>query len=105
VEGGELAVLEGATGLLARCRPAVLFESTSSGLAAAGVTPGQVYDFLVVRHQYQIFVPRALVSGGRPLDRDSFAAAHLYPFQAFNFFALPSVPATAAGRLPGTTSI
>jgi FkbM family methyltransferase len=95
VEGAELSVLEGASALLDRCRPAVLFESTATALAAARVTPGQIHDFLVGRHRYQIYLPRALVTGGRPLGRDCFAAAHVYPFQAFNFFALPCAPPAA----------
>ncbi|HEX4353691.1 MAG TPA: FkbM family methyltransferase [Polyangiales bacterium] len=87
VEGGELFVLKGATRVLERCEPTLLFESTASGLAAWGLSPDDLFQFLS-EHGYQIYLPRAFVSAGRALERDEFAVAHQYPFLAFNFFAV-----------------
>jgi FkbM family methyltransferase len=87
VEGGELFVLKGAVRVLARCKPTLLFESTSSGLNAWGLSPDDLFQFLT-EQGYRIFLPRAFVSAGRALDRDEFAAAHQYPFWAFNFIAV-----------------
>lgn len=87
VEGGELFVLKGAVRVLARCKPTLLFESTSSGLSAWGLSPDDLFQFLT-EQGYRIFLPRAFVAAGRPLERDEFAAAHQYPFWAFNFIAV-----------------
>jgi FkbM family methyltransferase len=87
VEGGELFVLKGAVRVLARCKPTLLFESTSSGLNAWNLSPDDLFQFLT-EQGYRIFLPRAFVSAGRALDRDEFAAAHQYPFWAFNFIAV-----------------
>ncbi|HET6336307.1 MAG TPA: FkbM family methyltransferase [Polyangiales bacterium] len=87
VEGAELFVLRGATRLLDRCRPTLLFESTKTGLATWQLTPDAMYTFL--RDQgYRIYLPRAFVCGGTPLDQDEFAVAHEYPFRAFNFIGV-----------------
>ena len=87
VEGGELFVLKGAVGVLARCKPTLLFESTSSGLQAWGLCPDDLFQFLN-EHGYRIYLPRSFVSAGRALEREEFAAAHEYPFWAFNFIAV-----------------
>jgi FkbM family methyltransferase len=87
VEGGELFVLKGAEELLRRCRPTLLFESTASGLAAWGLAPDELFQFLHER-DYRIYLPRAFVCAGRALEREEFAAAHQYPFLAFNFIAV-----------------
>jgi FkbM family methyltransferase len=87
VEGGELFVLKGAVGVLARCKPTLLFESTASGLAAWNLCPDDLFQFLT-EQGYRIFLPRTFVSAGRALDRDEFAAAHQYPFWALNFIAV-----------------
>jgi FkbM family methyltransferase len=87
VEGAELFVLQGAVDVLTRCRPTLLFESTSSGLAAWGLNSDALFEFLT-EHGYQIYLPRAFVATGRALERDEFAVAHQYPFWAFNFFAV-----------------
>jgi hypothetical protein len=87
VEGAELFALRGATRLLARCRPTLLFESTLSGLEVWNLSPDALFDFL--RDQgYRVFLPRMFVNSNTALERDEFAVAHEYPFRAFNFIAV-----------------
>jgi FkbM family methyltransferase len=95
VEGAELFVLQGATRILTRDRPSLLFESTHSGLDLWGLRPEQLFDFLT-RHGYRVFLPRTFVAGGVPLTREEFAEAHTYPFLAFNFIAV--APERVLGR-------
>jgi FkbM family methyltransferase len=85
VEGGELGVLKGATGVLERWRPRILFECTGSSLDAHGITPAEMFGWLTA-HGYAIWVPSAYLVGAQPLDLEGFIAAQTYPFQAFNFF-------------------
>jgi FkbM family methyltransferase len=87
VEGGELCVLQGASELIERCRPTLLFESTRSGTSAWNVTPDELFEFLHVRG-YSVFFPRAFVCNGAALTEAEFVEAHEYPFRALNFIAV-----------------
>jgi FkbM family methyltransferase len=89
VEGGELAVLKGAAGVLERARPRILFECTQTSVRAHGVTAEDVFDWLAA-HGYAVWQPSGFLARTPPLDRDRFVAAQTYPFQAFNFFAQPA---------------
>lgn len=86
VEGGEHGVLAGATGVLQRWRPRILFECTQSSLAAHGITPAAVFELLAAQG-YGIWVPAAYLANGPALDLEGFVTAQTYPFRAFNFFA------------------
>jgi FkbM family methyltransferase len=86
VEGAELLVLKGAERLLARCYPTLLFESTRSAMQIYAVKPEDIFDFLAERN-YRVYLLRAFMNGGQPLEREEFAEAHEYPFRAFNFIA------------------
>lgn len=86
VEGGELGVLQGAAGLLARARPWILFECTATGLRAHGLRPQDVLGWLQA-HDLAVWTPLGLLTGEPPLDLPRFVAALSYPFQALNFFA------------------
>jgi FkbM family methyltransferase len=87
VEGGELAVMRGAANMLDRQGPALLFESTKTGLSAFGVASDEIFDFLS-RHDYLVFLLRDFLADRLPLTRTDFREAHNYPFKAFNFFAI-----------------
>lgn len=95
VEGAELFVLQGATRILMRDRPSLLFESTLSGLELWGLQPEQLFDFLE-RRGYRVYLPRTFVAGGVALSRNEFTEAHTYPFLAFNFIAV--APERVCGR-------
>lgn len=87
VEGAELFVLRGATRLLSRHQPTLLFEPTLSALAAWELTPSTLFG-LLEQHGYRVYLPRVFVNGGSPLSSGEFAASHEYPFRAFNFVAV-----------------
>jgi FkbM family methyltransferase len=87
VEGAELSVLKGARRVLAQWHPSLVFESTQSGLAAWDLHPDDLFT-LLSELGYRVYLPRAFVCNGRALDQEEFAAAHVYPFRAFNFIAV-----------------
>jgi FkbM family methyltransferase len=88
VEGGELAVLRGATDILRRYHPIMLFECTRSGLSNFGFTSAQVFEFLTQQHLYSVFLLKDFLDNGEPLDFEQFHNALEYPFKAFNFIAV-----------------
>lgn len=90
VEGAELSALRGARKTLARCRPPVLFECTRTGLDNFDVDGADVYNELVGNSGYEIFIPRDFLAANAPLSCDGFLTAMQYPFNAFNFIALPN---------------
>ena len=94
VEGGELGALRGAVRLLGRCRPVVLFECTQSGLKAYQITAQDMHEFFA-GEGYAVWLVEDWLDQRQPLSVDGFATAMRYPFQAFNFLA---VPETAAAR-------
>lgn len=72
VEGAELAVLLGATAILRRERPFVVFEH---GLGAAdhyGTAPEEVYDLLAGECGLQLSTMRAWLRSDPPLARSAF---------------------------------
>jgi FkbM family methyltransferase len=73
VEGGELGVLRGGLGLLARCRPFIVFEH---GLGAAdfyGTRPQDVWDLLVDGVGLDVNLMRRWLDGSAALSRNEFA--------------------------------
>ena len=89
VEGAELMAFRGGRDLFRRCRPALLFECTKTGLDAFDATAEQVHAEVAGELGYDVWVPADWHAGKPPLDAAAFAAATLYPFRAFNFVALP----------------
>jgi FkbM family methyltransferase len=89
VEGNELAVLKGATALIERCRPIILFECTLPGLEAYNIAPSQCFDFLASERRYDIYMFHDWLTGGEPLSVDQFDTSMRYPFLANNYLATP----------------
>jgi FkbM family methyltransferase len=69
VEGAEDAVLQGASGVLTRARPLVIFEHVYDAAALYGTQPGAPWDTLT-ELGYEIFS----VTGDGPFGRSDFAA-------------------------------
>jgi FkbM family methyltransferase len=88
VEGGELAVLRGSESILKRDRPTVIFECTKGGLKAHDYSPCDLYDFFKT-HSYSIFLVEDWLCNGEALSYERFVKAMQYPYQAFNFLAVP----------------
>ena len=76
--------------MLRRDRPVIVFESGPGRAEEFGLTKAALYSFLVDDHGYSVFLFKDHLAGRGPLDLAAFEAAHVYPFQAFNFLALPS---------------
>ncbi|HSV79862.1 MAG TPA: FkbM family methyltransferase, partial [Ramlibacter sp.] len=86
VEGAELGVLRGATALLTRCRPVVMFESGPNELLGYGKV--DLWQFFHER-QYGIYVPNRMAHTAAPMTCDCFLDSHAYPRRTTNYFAVP----------------
>lgn len=89
VEGAEIMVLRGARQAIQRCRPTLLFECAHDGPPRFGSSPVELFRFVAAELGYGVYTPRRFLEHGAPLSEDEFAAAQIYPFSAFNFFATP----------------
>lgn len=89
VEGGELAVLRGGESILKHYQPTILFECTQSGLEAYALSISDVYNFFYT-YSYSIFLLKDWLENGEALSYEQFVEAMQYPFQAFNFLAIPN---------------
>ncbi len=84
VEGAELSVLQGGTGIVGGSRPLIMFESA----------PGEnslkegLWKYFH-NHDYSIFVPNRLAHDGPQLGLESFLEGHFYPRRTTNYFAVP----------------
>jgi FkbM family methyltransferase len=88
VEGGELGVLRGASALIARCRPAVMFESGPPCDDGLGYTKEALWQWFAER-DYGIYVPNRVAHDGVSLSLDGFTESHQYPRRTTDYFALP----------------
>ncbi|MBI1391506.1 MAG: FkbM family methyltransferase [Alphaproteobacteria bacterium] len=89
VEGHELPALKGGAGLLARCRPVILFEAGAIAAGAETDDAMDLFDWLEETFGYRIFPAFHLIYDRRPISRDTFREYRRYPFACFNYFALP----------------
>jgi FkbM family methyltransferase len=95
IEGGELAALRGASGLIAKWKPAVIFECSSEyWLAEAKLSRLDLYNFIADDLGYEIFGFSDFLFGKGSMSYDEFRKYGLYPFRGFNFVALPRKAAT-----------
>ena len=91
VEGYEYPALRGAENLLTRARPVILFEAgavSDDDLDTSGYAA--LFTWLTRGLGYAIFAARDLAHDAPPLDADTFETYRQYPFQAFNYFAIPA---------------
>ncbi len=88
VEGAEGAALRGARRILSEGRPKILFECTLSGLRSFERTAAEMYSLLNDELGYGIHLIKSQIRGGG-LALDAFERAMHYPFEAFNFVAIP----------------
>ena len=84
VEGAELQVLEGATGILRRHRPLIVFEHGRGSAEYYGTTPERIHDLHSEQLRYRVY---GLDEDG-PYDRERFVAIFARGEQV-NFLARP----------------
>lgn len=89
VVGTELDVLRGATELVARCRPAIMFAGVPIRAEAAQQTMEGLFEWFNERN-YEILVPNRVAHEGPPLSLEGFRESHFFPCRTFDYFALPS---------------
>jgi FkbM family methyltransferase len=91
VEGNELQALKGATGLISRERPSIIFECGSEdSLRRIGASRRDLYYFVTDNLGYAVFTFSDYLFYKGPLSFDEFTKCGIYPFKAFNFIALPA---------------
>ena len=84
VEGSELSALRGATGLLARGRPTILFEA---GPARQNPEGAALFEHLTEGLGYEVRAVFEVGHGTAPLTPALFERYRTYPFLAFNYVA------------------
>lgn len=87
VEGAELGVLRGAAGVIARCRPVVMFESGPE--TVMGHTKEALWRWFD-EHGYQVWLPDRITRAARAASLDVFIDSHEYPRRTTNYFAIPA---------------
>ena len=87
--GAELLVLKGAERILAKDRPFVLFEASKETLDNFGLAAADIHHHLVTGAGYDLFSLRGSLAGDPPLTVERLEQAMIFPFEAFNFVALP----------------
>lgn len=90
VEGAELHVLRGATQLLRRDTPPILFESApdKSGAGKFGYRAADLFRYLTDQMGYLVFNVGDFLAGATHLALKEFLASHQYPFRAMNYLAI-----------------
>lgn len=102
VEGAELGVLRGSSGIIKRCRPVIMFESGPR--EQLGYTKRAMYSFLS-RLQYSVFAPNRLGHTGSKMSLDAFLDSHEYPRRTLNYLALPDERADELRAIAATIEV
>ncbi|MDH4366378.1 MAG: FkbM family methyltransferase, partial [Acidimicrobiia bacterium] len=87
--GAELLVLQGAERILGHDRPFVLFEASRETLDTFGLTAADLHGYVVGEAGYDLFSLRGWLAGEPPLTVERLERAMIFPFEAFNFAAVP----------------
>ncbi|MEO0006978.1 MAG: hypothetical protein RJA20_1174 [Bacteroidota bacterium] len=87
VEGGELLVMKGATGIMKKYRPVIIFEHGLGASDIYGSTPEQVFDLLQECGLSVSLLDRFL-QGKSPLDRTAFSGQY-HNRENYYFIAYP----------------
>jgi FkbM family methyltransferase len=87
--GGELAVMRGGEELLRRHRPIVLFEASETTLGYFDLSASEIHDYLVRELGYRLYSLHGWSVGAPPLELAGLEKAMQWPYEAFNFLALP----------------
>jgi FkbM family methyltransferase len=87
VEGAELGVIRGASGILAASRPTIMFESGPSQADGLGYTKEALWR-LLADLDYVVLVPNRLAHDGPGLSADGFCESHFYPRRTTNYFGV-----------------
>lgn len=102
IEGFEFPALRGASEMLRRCRPAILFEAGAAD--DTRIESGQadaLFAWLTDEMDYQVFAAFDLHFGRPPLSADGFRSYRRYPFLAFNYIALHRSTEPSRVQSPG----
>lgn len=95
VEGAELQVLEGASGILKNHHPVVIFEFGLGASDVYGSTPGELHRFFV-QHGYAVYLLEDWLAGRRPLSLAELE--HQYQDRLNHYFLAARPPQANAGR-------
>jgi len=90
VEGHEFAALSAATGLIARCKPTILFEAGAHGDDDIDPeTYTRLFKLFTDTLNYDVRAVFDVVYDRPPIDAATFLSYRTYPFLAFNYVASP----------------
>ena len=85
--GQEIAVLRGASRLLRRCRPAILFQCIPACLHRHHTEPGELFE-LLKEFGYVVYLLKDFIAHTRALSSEQFLATLQPPIPAQHFIAV-----------------
>lgn len=89
IEGGEFDAMLGASEVLTRCRPIILFEAGAAADRDVNQTDSQkLFELLTGEFGYDVFAVFDLYFDRGPISMETFELYRTYPFMAFNFIAI-----------------
>lgn len=87
IEGAELGALKGASALIRRSRPTIMFESAVIEVNSLGYSPELLWQWFS-ENDYVVMTPDRLAHDAPPLSLSAFLDAHFFPFRTLNYFAI-----------------